>query len=79
MKKNIFTHIHTYINESLCCTPETNIVNQLYFNQKKKKNPNPKQHPPQKKKTKKKPYSECLFPSLNLSLKYCYQKVKIAV
>ena len=36
MKKNIYTYIERI--ESLCCTPETNnIVNQLYFNKKKKK------------------------------------------
>ena len=28
----IYTHTYIYIIESLCCTPETNIVNQLYFN-----------------------------------------------
>ena len=27
-------YIFTYITESLCCTPETNAINQLSFNKK---------------------------------------------
>ena len=37
-KKRIYINKYIYITESLCCTPETNnIVSQLYFNLKKKK------------------------------------------
>ena len=32
----IYIYIYICETESLCCTPGTNIVNQLYFNQKKK-------------------------------------------
>ena len=32
-----FVYIHTHKTELLCCTPETNILNQLYLNFKKKK------------------------------------------
>ena len=35
LKKDIFMCVHCYVyhvTELLCCTPETNTVNQLYFN-----------------------------------------------
>ena len=32
--------VYIYISESLCCTPETNTVHQLYFKEKKKKKKN---------------------------------------
>ena len=34
----VYIYIYKYIIESLCCTAEINIVNQLYFNKTKKKN-----------------------------------------
>ena len=44
-EKDIYTHTHIYtykyilyITESLCCTPETNIANQLHFNKNNFKN-----------------------------------------
>ena len=30
----VYIYMYMYITESLCCTSETNIVNQLYFNKK---------------------------------------------
>ena len=36
MEKNIKKNVYKSITESLCCTVEISIVNQLYFNKKKK-------------------------------------------
>ena len=33
LKKNIYMYTHIYITESLCCTAEIDIVNQLYVNE----------------------------------------------
>lgn len=41
MEKNLerkYTYVYVSITESLCCTPKTNIVNQLYFIKIEKKN-----------------------------------------